>query len=193
IRNLDTFITGIIRDRRASGEDRGDLLSMLLLAVDEQGDGKGMTDQQARDEAVTLFNAGHDSTSAALAWTSYFIARYPGVQERLREEVDAVLSGRAATLADLPHLTFADRVVKESLRLCPPTPALINREAITEVEIGGYLLPPGSLAILMPYVTQRDPPWFPEPERFDPERFAPRRVEKIPEYAYFPLAAGPHV
>src|SRR5262249_31418310 len=193
IRTLDTFITGIIRDRRASGEDKGDLLSMLLLAVDDQGDGTGMTDQQARDEAVTLFNAGHDSTSAGLAWTGYFIARYPGVQERLREEVNAVLSGRAATLEDLPRLTFADRVVKESLRLCPPTPALINREAVAEVEVGGYRLPRGSLVILSPYVTQRDPRWFPEPERFDPDRFGPGRVEDIPDYTYFPFGAGPHV
>jgi cytochrome P450 len=193
IRDLDTFITGLIRDRRASGEDRGDLLSMLLLAVDEQGDGTGMTDQQARDEAVTLFNAGHDSTSAALAWTCYFMARHRGVQERLRHEVTAVLGGRAATLADLPRLTFAERVVKESLRLCPPTPALINREAVTEVEVGGYRLARRSLVILSPYVTQRDPRWFPEPERFDPDRFGPGRVEAIPEYAYFPFGAGPHV
>jgi cytochrome P450 len=193
IRDLDAFITGIIRDRRASGEDKGDLLSMLLLAVDEQGDGTGMTDRQARDEAVTLFNAGHDSTSAALAWTCYFVARYPGVQERLRHELEAVLGGRVATFEDLPRLAFADRVVKESLRLCPPTPALINRQAITEVKIGGYRLPRGSLAILSPYVTQRDPRWFPEPERFDPDRFGPGRVEDIPEYAYFPFGAGPHV
>jgi cytochrome P450 len=193
IRTLDTFITGIIRDRRASGEDKGDLLSMLLLAVDDQGDGTGMTDQQARDEAVTLFNAGHDSTSAALAWTCYFIARYPAVQERLREEMEAVLGGRAATLEDLPRLTFAGTVVKESLRIFPPTPALINREAITEVEVGGYQVPRGGVIILSPYVTQRDPRWFPEPERFDPDRFGPGRVEDIPEYAYFPFGAGPHV
>jgi cytochrome P450 len=193
IRTLDAFITGIIRDRRASGEDKGDLLSMLLLAVDDQGDGTGMTDQQARDEAVTLFNAGHDSTSAALAWTGYFIARYPNVQERLRDEVVAVLGERPATLEDLPRLTFTSSVVKESLRIVPPTPVLINREANTAVEIGGYRLPPGSLAILSPYITQRDPRWFPEPERFDPDRFGPGRVEAIPDYAYFPFGAGPHV
>src|SRR5262249_11272724 len=193
IRDLDTFITGIIRDRRASGEDRGDLLSMLLLAVDEQGDGTGMTDQQARDEAGTLFNAGHDSTSAALAWTCYFIARHPDVQERLRAEWEGVGGGGVATCEALPRLRFADRVVKESLRIYPPTPALINREAITEVEVGGYRLPRGSLAILSPYVTQRDPRWFPDPERFDPDRFGPGRVEDIPEHAYFPFGAGPHV
>jgi cytochrome P450 len=193
IRDLDGFITGIIRDRRTSGEDRGDLLSMLLLAVDEQGDGTGMTDRQARDEAVTLFNAGHDSTSAGLAWACYFMARDPGVQGRLREEVAAVLGGRPATLDDLPRLTFADRVVKESLRLCPPTTALFTREAVADVEVGGYRLARGSLAVLSPYVTQRDPRWFPEPERFDPDRFAPGRAEAIPEYAYFPFGAGPHV
>src|SRR5262249_40406092 len=112
IQKLDAFITGIIRDRRASGEDKGDLLSMLLLAVDEQGDGTGMTDRQARDEAVTLFNAGHDSTSAALAWTCYFVARHPTVQERLHEELETVLGGRLATFEDLSRLTFAGAVVK---------------------------------------------------------------------------------
>jgi cytochrome P450 len=193
IRDLDAFITGVIRDRRASGEDKGDLLSMLLLAVDEQGDGTGMTDRQARDEAVTLFNGGHDSTSAALAWAGYFIARHPGVQERLRDELAAVLGGRAATFDDLPRLTFTEMVVKESLRLCPPTSALFTREAITEVELGGYRLSRGSLVALSPYITQRDPRWFPEPERFDPDRFGPGRVEDIPEYAYFPFGAGPHV
>jgi cytochrome P450 len=193
IRELDAFITGIIRDRRASGEDKGDLLSMLLLAVDEQGDGTGMTDRQARDEAVTLFNGGHDSTSAALAWTCYFIARDPGVQERLRNEVEAVLGRRVATFEDLPRLTFADTVVKESLRICPPTSALFTRQAVAEVEIGGYRLAPKSLVAISPYVTQRDPRWFPQPERFDPDRFGAGRVEDIPEYAYFPFGAGPHV
>jgi cytochrome P450 len=193
IRELDAFITGVIRDRRASGEDRGDLLSMLLQAVDEQGDGTGMTDRQARNEAVTLFNAGHDSTSAALAWTCYFVARDPGVQERLLKEIETVLAGRAATIDDLPRLKFAEMVVKESLRLCPPTSALFTRQAVTEVELGGYRLAPGSLVSIAPYVTQRDPCWFPEPERFDPDRFAPGRVESIPDYAYLPFGAGPHV
>jgi cytochrome P450 len=193
IREMHAFISGIIRDRRASGEDRGDLLSVLLLAVDEQGDGKGMTDGQARAEAVTLFNAGHDSTSAALAWTGYFIARHADVQERLRAEVEAVLGGRAATFDDLPRLPFAEAVVKESLRLCPPTAALFTRQALVEVDLGGYRLAPGSLVSMSPYVTQRDPRWFPEPERFDPDRFAPGRVESIPEYAFIPFGAGPHV
>jgi cytochrome P450 len=115
------------------------------------------------------------------------------VQERLRKEVESVLGGRAATLEDLPRLTFADTVVKESLRLCPPTAALFTRQALAEVEIGGYRLARGSLVSMSPYVTQRDLRWFPEPERFDPDRFAPGRVEAIPEYAFFPFGAGPHV
>jgi cytochrome P450 len=193
MRELDTFITGIIKDRRASGEDKGDLLSILLLAVDEQGDGTGMTDRQARDEAVTLFNAGHDSTSAALAWTCYFVARYPAVQERLREELETVVGRRLATFEDLSRLTFAGTVVKESLRICPPTSALFTRQALTEVEIGGYKLAPGNLVSMSPYVTQRDPRWFPEPERFDPDRFGPGRADCIPDYAYLPFGAGPHV
>jgi cytochrome P450 len=193
IQQLHGFIDGLIRDRRASGEDKGDLLSMLLLAVDEQGDGKGMTDQQARDEAVTLFNAGHDSTSAALAWTGYFIARDANVQKRLHDEVDAILGGRTASLEDLRRLTFAETVVKESLRIRPPTPALFARQAVAEVEIGGYQLARGSLVAMSPYVSQHDPRWFPEPDRFDPDRFAPGRVEAIPEYAYLPFGAGPHV
>src|SRR5262249_36838258 len=153
----------------------GDLLSMLLLAVDEQGDGKGMSDRQARDEAVTLFNAGHDSTSAALGWTGYFIARHADVQEWLHEEGRTARGDRAATHERLPRRAFAERVVKESMRICPPTPALFSREAVAEVEVGGYKLPRGALAVLSPYLTQRDPRWFPEPERFDPDRFAPGR------------------
>src|SRR5262249_16835846 len=124
---------------------------------------------------------------------SYFIARHPEVQERLRKELEATLGGRAATFEDLPALTFADTVVKESLRLRPPTSALFTRQALAEVEIGGYRLGPGGLGAMAPHVPQRDSRWFPEPERFDPDRFEPGRVEDIPEYAYFPFGAGPHV
>src|SRR5262249_34823703 len=115
------------------------------------------------------------------------------VQWRLWDEVEAVLGGRAATLEDLPRLTFADRGGKEALRLCPPTVALINREAVTEAEGGRYRPPPGGLATPSPHLTQRDPRWFPARGRFDSDRFAPGRVGGIPEYAYFPFGAGPHV
>jgi cytochrome P450 len=193
IRTLDGFIRNVIRQRRATREDQGDLLSMLLLAVDEEGDGRGMSDEQARDEAMTLFNGGHDSTSAGLSWACYLLARHPDVQARLVEEVETVLGNGSASYADLPRLRYMQMVVKETLRLYPPTWVLMTREAVDDVELGGYVIPRGGWVNLSPYVTQRDPRWFPEPERFDPERFVPGRVEQLPEYAYFPFGGGPHV
>jgi cytochrome P450 len=190
---LEQLIGEIIRGRRASGEDKGDLLSMLLLAVDEEGDGRGMTDQQARDEAKSLFLAGHDTAAAALTWVWYAIARHPEVEARLRREVESVLGERPASIEDLPRLQYTGMVVKESLRLYPPIWDLTTREAVTSVELGGYELPKGSWIALAPYVTQRDPRFFPNPDQFDPERFAAGRVEQIPPYAYFPFGAGPHV
>jgi cytochrome P450 len=193
IATLDELIWNILRRRRAARDDRGDLLSMLLLAVDEEGDGRGMTDQQARDEAITLFNAGHDSTAAALAWIWYLVASHADVESRLIEEVDSVLRGRAATYADVPRLPYVEMVVKESLRLYPPTWTLFAREAIGPVELGGYTIPRGAWVYTFPYVTHRDPRFFENPEMFDPLRFSPGRVEKIPPYAYFPFGGGPRV
>jgi cytochrome P450 len=190
---LDQFIRNVIRQRRASSEDRGDLLSMLLLAVDEEGDGRGMTDEQARDEAMTLFNAGHDSTAAGLTWIWYLVAKHPAVQARIMEEIDAALGDRPATGMDLPRLAYTEQVVKEALRLYPPTWSLFPREALTDVKIGGYVLPKGSWVSILPWVMHRDRRWFPEPERFDPERFGPGRLEQIPKYAYIPFGAGPHI
>jgi cytochrome P450 len=189
---LDNLVRDAIRHRRSSGEDRGDLLSMLLLAVDEQGSG-GMTDEQARDEAMTLFNGGHDSTSAALTWISHLLASHPAVQSRLVDEVTGVLGDRAAAYADLPQLVYTQQVIKEALRLYPPTTTLFIREAIADTELAGYPIRKGSWIYLSPYVTQRDPRWYPDPERFDPDRFAPGHAEHRPEYAYFPFGAGPHV
>jgi cytochrome P450 len=193
LETLDQLICEIIRGRRASGEDRGDLLSMLLLAVDEEGDRRGMTDQQARDEAKSLFLAGHDTAAAALTWVWYAIARHPGVETRLDQEVKAVLGERPATIEDLPRLAYTGMVVKESLRLYPPIWDLTTREAVSNVELGGYELPRGSWIAIAPYVTQRDPRFFANPDRFDPERFAVGRVEQIPPHAYVPFGAGPHV
>jgi cytochrome P450 len=193
LRTLDNLIWGIIRQRRASGVDKGDLLSMLLLAVDEESDGTGMTDRQVRDEALTLFNAGHDSTAAGLAWVWYLIARHPEVEARLLAEVRDVLGERPATYEDVARLRYLEMVLKESLRLYPPTVALFIREALEPVELGGYPVAKGDWVYLFAWVTQRDPRFFEEPEKFDPERFAPGRAEKIPPYAYFPFGGGPHV
>jgi cytochrome P450 len=190
---VDRVIRRIIRERRASGEDRGDLLSMLLAAVDEEGDGTGMTDEQARDESITLFNAGHDTTASSFTWTWYLLATHPDVAARVLEEVQSVLQGRAATYADLPALAYTTRVVKESMRLYPPTWALIPRVATERVTIGGYELPKGAWVNIYPWVLHHDARFFPEPERFDPDRFAPERIDAIPQHAYIPFGAGPHV
>jgi cytochrome P450 len=190
---LDDFICGIIRQRRASGEDRGDLLSMLLLAVDEEGEGGGMTDEQARSEAMTLLLAGHDTTAAGLTWIFYLLAQHPEVESRVIDELEQVLGGRPPTAADVPRLAYTERVIKEALRLYPPAIAVVARQAAADVEIGGYLIPKGSIVRAFSYILQHDARWFPDPERFDPERFAPGNVEKIPQFAYFPFGGGPRV
>ena len=192
LRVLDALISDVIRQRRAAAGDEGDLLSMLLLAVDDEGDGTGMTDRQVRDEAMTLFNAGHDSTPAALAWTWFLIAKHPEVQARLSDEAQSVLGARAATFADVRRLAYTEMVVKESLRLYPPTWALFAREAIEPVEIGGYRIPRGGLMYAFTYATHRDARFFANPMQFDPDRFAPARIDEIPRFAYFPFGMGPH-
>jgi cytochrome P450 len=193
IQVVDGVIRRIIRERRASGEDRGDLLSMLLKAVDEEGDGTGMTDEQARDESITLFNAGHDTTSAGLIWTWYLLATHPAIAARVRDEVETVLQGRPAAFADMPALTYTTRVIKESMRLYPPTWALIPRVSTQKIALGEYELPKGAWVYMYPWVLHHDARFFPEPERFDPDRFAPDRVDSIPQHAYIPFGAGPHV
>lgn len=190
---LDGVVREVIAKRRASKEDKGDLLSMLLLAVDDQGDGRGMTDEQARDEAMTMFNAGHDTTAAALAWTWYLLATHPKVQQKLCDEVDETLKGQPATFADLPKLTYTEMVVKESLRLHPPTWALFVRENTEEVRIGEFVLPKNTWVYIFPWVIQRTAKFFPNPEQFDPERFSPERSDEVPQYAYLPFGAGPHI
>lgn len=193
IRMLDDTIWEIIRQRRASGTDQGDLLSMLLLAVDEEGDGGSMTDEQARDEAMTLFNAGHDSTAAGLAWIWYLLAQHPEVQTRLSEEADRVLAGRPATFDDVQRLVYTGQVVNESLRLYPPTWILLPRESVSDLQLRESTLPRGTWLYFSPFVTQRDPRFFPEPEKFDPDRFSAERADEIPQHAWFPFGAGPHI
>jgi cytochrome P450 len=194
IATLRGLINDFIAERRRGGEvDRGDLLSMLLLAVDEEGDGRGMSDRQAQDEAVTMFNAGHDSTAAALAWIWYLIARHPEVEVRLVDEARSVLGDRPATFDDVSRLTYSEMVVREALRLYPPVWALFAREVREDVELGGFRVPRGSQVFMFPWVTQRDPANFPDPLRFDPGRFSAERIDEIPQYAWLPFGAGPHI
>lgn len=193
IKVLDDLIRGMIRERRASHEDHGDLLSMLLLAVDEEGDGDGMTDEQVRNEAMTLLLAGHDTTAAGLAWLWYVIAKYPNVETRLRQELIEVVGEREPMASDVPRLKYAEMVIKETLRMYPPAIGTFAREAVVDTEIGGYPIRKGAIVRTLSYPIHHDARWFPDPEKFDPERFAPGRAERIPQYAYFPFGCGPRV
>jgi cytochrome P450 len=188
---LDEVIYRLIRQRRASGEDAGDLLSMLLLAQDEENGG-GMTDAQVRDEALTLFLAGHETTANALTWAWYLLSQNPECAARLREEVDRELNGRAPGFEDLPRLPYAEMVFAEAMRLYPPAWAIgrMNTEAI---EIGGIQARPRTIFIMSPYVLQRDARFYPDPEKFDPERWTPERKEGRPKFAYFPFGGGARV
>jgi cytochrome P450 len=193
MKTLDEMVRGFVRARRASGADRGDLLSMLLLASDEQGDGGRFTDQQARDQSMTLLIAGHDTTAAALTWLFYCLARHPEACAQIHRELDAVLGGREPTASDLANLGYTERAIKETLRLYPPAIALFMRQAVAEIEVAGYTIARNSLVQVFPYVCQRDPRWFPRPEEFDADRFLPERQEVLPPLAYFPFGGGPRV
>ena len=188
---LDRTVRGFIRERRASGEDRGDLLSMLLLAVDEEDGSARMTDEQIRDECMTLLLAGHDTTAAGLTWVFYNLARHQQAQAALIEEVDRALGGRLPTFDDLPNLPYTAMVIKETLRLFPPAIGVFQREALADVEIGGYQIRRGSLVQSLSFFPQRDARWFSDPEQFKPERFAPGELENLPQFAYFPFGGGP--
>ncbi|HEX8906470.1 MAG TPA: cytochrome P450, partial [Longimicrobiaceae bacterium] len=182
---LDATIYRMIDERRRSGEDRGDLLSMLLAARDEEGDGGGMTDLQLRDEALTLFLAGHETTANALAWTWHLLAQHPDAEARLHAELDEVLAGRDPAVDDLPRLPYTRAVLAESMRLYPPA-WTIGREPLEEFEAGGYRVRAGTVVLTSPWIVHRDPRWWPEPERFDPGRWTPEQEAERPRFAYFP-------
>jgi cytochrome P450 len=188
---LDTTIYRLIAQRRAAGEDRGDLLSMLLLAQDEEGSG-GMTDQQLRDEAMTLFLAGHETTANALAWSWYLLSQHPEVEARLHAELDTILEQRRAEAADVPRLPYTWAVLAESMRLYPPA-WVIGRRAILDHEVAGYRVPRGSIVLVSQWVMHRDPRFFPDPERFDPDRWTEAARAARPRFAYFPFGAGPRI
>jgi cytochrome P450 len=188
---LDAIILRIIHERRKTHDDRGDLLSMLLEAQ-EEGTGEGMSDRQVRDEAMTIFLAGHETTANALSWAFYLLARHPQAYERLRTEAASVLGGRSATAADLPRLGYALQVFKETLRLYPPA-YLTSRMAAVDTELGGQTVPAGYDVLANIYGMQRRAEYFPEPERFLPERFEAAREKTIPKGAYLPFGAGARV
>jgi cytochrome P450 len=190
VRKIDRFVYRLIEERRASGEDTGDLLSMLLAARDE--DGGRMTDKQLRDELMTIFLAGHETTALALTWAWHLLAQNPEAEARLAAELDEALEGRAPTVEDLPRLRYADRVVKESMRLYPPAWA-VGRECVRECEVGGYRVPVGMQVFGFQWVMQRDPRWFTDPLAFRPERWGEESISRLPKYAYFPFGGGPRL
>ena len=189
---LDTTVYRMIREHRADTEDRGDLLSMLLLAQDELGDGGGMTDEQLRDEAMTIFLAGHETTANALTWTWYLLSQHPEVEQRLHAELDSVLAGRQPTDADVANLPYTRRVLAESMRCYPPA-WVVGRRVIADYRVGAYTLPAGSICMISQYVTHHDPRWYPDPMRFDPDRWTLEAQEQRPKFAYYPFGSGPRV
>ncbi|MBL8149264.1 MAG: cytochrome P450 [Blastocatellia bacterium] len=187
---LDVLIYQIIEDRRRSGEDRGDLLSMLLLAQDEEGTG-GMTDLQLRDELMTIFLAGHETTANALTWTWYLLSQHPNIEAKMWTEIDA-LGDRQPTADDLPNLKYTEMVLAESMRLYPPA-WTIARRALTDFEIAGYTLPANSIIFISQFVTHHDERFFPDPYKFDPMRWTQEEIAKRPKFSYYPFGGGARV
>ena len=191
VKGLDETIYEIIRDRRTSGEDPGDLLSMLMSARDED-DGTGMSDKQLRDEISTLMLAGHETTANALSWTWMLLSQNPEAASKLHKELNEVLEGRSPTIEDLPQLPYADAVIKESMRLYPPV-SLIGREAVEDVKIGEYMIPKGCVVMLSQWVLHHSPKYFDKPESFKPERWLGDLEKELPRGVYFPFGDGPRV
>lgn len=187
---MDSVILPIIEERRKTGEDTGDLLSMLLLSKDENGE--GMDDQQVRDEAVTLVLAGHETTSNALTWTLYLLSQNPEIEQKLAEEVQTVLEGRAPTLEDIRNLPYTEMVLKEGMRLYPPA-WNIGRMPHEDTELGGLHIKQFSPMLIPIYAVHRDERWYPDPEKFDPERWTKENESKLPKYAYMPFGGGPRI
>ncbi len=194
IATIDYVLMRFIHQRRAEGLDElheySDLLSTLLTAVDE--DGGGMTDKQARDEAFTLFVAGHETTATTLTWVWYLLSQNPAAEAKLHEELEHVLGGRTPTVADLARLPYTDWVIKETLRLYPVA-WITAREAIEPVEVGDYHFDKGAVFFLSPHVLHHDATYFEAPEEFRPERWAGDFEKQLPRFAYFPFGGGPRV
>lgn len=201
LNRLDKAVIGIINHRRipekygsSSGLSHGDLLDRLLEARDEQS-GIGMTDQQLRDEIITLLIAGHETVASALIWTWYLLSQNPLAAEQLHAELALVLEGRPPNADDLPDLSYTRMVFEEALRLYPPA-WMISRKALAEdtIECGGtYTIPAGSLVIISPYIIHRHPAYWESPDTFNPERFMPDRISARPHFAFIPFGGGPRL
>jgi cytochrome P450 len=196
IRQLDRVIYGIIDRRRRGPQDSDDLLTRLMQATDAGAENPGargtMSDRQLRDEMMTLFLAGHETTANALAWTCYLLAQHPEVEARLQTELQTVLGSRSPTAADASRLTYTEQVVTESMRVFPPVYA-IGRRSVRDCEIGGYDVPAGTTFLMSQWVLHHDPRYFDDPLEFRPERWADGLAKRIPKFAYFPFGGGPRI
>jgi cytochrome P450 len=190
VARLDRLVARVLAERRARPGDRGDLLSMLLAARDDEG--RPMSDRQLRDELITLFLAGHETTAIALSWTLYLLAKNPEAEERLSREIREAVGDRLPRAADLSKLRYADAVVKESLRLYPPA-YVVGRESVAACVVGGYDMAPRTTVYFSPWVLHRDARYFPDPDAFRPERWFDGSTNGLPKYVYIPFGGGPRV
>jgi cytochrome P450 len=184
---LDKFIYKMIADRHARPTDQPDLLSVLVRMNEKSP--KKMTDQKIRDQILTFFLAGHETIASALTWTWYLLAKNPDATEKLHVELRTILNGRLPTVSDLESLTYAKMIFAESMRLYPPV-WIIGRHALCDVNINGYLIPKGSYIHVSPYLMHHHPRYFPDPERFEPERWTPEAIAARPRFSYFPFGGG---
>lgn len=190
VRQLDRLVYRIIRQHHGKTLGGNDLLSMLLLARDEQG--RGMSEKQIRDEAITLLLAGHETTALTLSWTWYLLSRHPAVEAKLVEEIERVIGSRSPTAADQADLRYTEAVVQEALRLYPPA-YVIGREAVTDCVIGGYPVPARTTLFMSPWVLQRDSRYFERPEEFIPDRWIDGLEQRLPKFVYHPFGGGPRL
>jgi cytochrome P450 len=192
---FDQILSRSVKERRrkeqATGAGLGDDLLGMFMAARSADSGQGMSDQELRNEILTVFATGPEPTAIALSWAFYFLSRHPNIQQKLTTELTQVLNGRLPTVGDLPRLVYTRMVLQESMRLFPPA-WLVNRSAIADDEIGGYAIPAGAVIMMSPYLTHRHVDFWEDPEKFDPERFTPERSAGRPQYAYFPFGFGPH-
>ena len=189
LNRLDSVIYGLIDERRRDTGPKDDLLSMLLEARDEEGDGKGMSDRQVRDEAITLFLAGQETMANSLTWTWYLLSQNPGAEKKLHEEIDSVLGGRFPSVDDLGKLHYTHGVFKEALRLYPAAWTLARR-AIEDYQVGGFIVPGGADIYMSQFVVHRDGRFYPEPLKYEPDRWRSEEDSHLPKFAYFPFGGG---
>ena len=187
--STDRIVYGIIEERRKSNLDTGDVLSLLLTARDEET-GQGMSDQQLRDQVITLLLAGYDTTASAITWTWYLLSQNPSITDKLYDEVDRVLAGRLPEYEDLSDMPYSRMVFDEALRYYPPA-WILGRKALEDDELGGYDIPGGTIIAISPFAVHRHKDFWEDPEKFDPERFSPERSEGRHHFAYLPFGAGP--